>query len=72
LLGYLESDQVQGKFDEQTQTALGAFQVDHELEKTGQVNDETAQALTRALRDYILAHDTQKDKAVDYLLEHAQ
>ncbi|MDK6421601.1 S41 family peptidase, partial [Aerococcus urinae] len=25
LLGYLESDQVQGKFDEQTQTALGAF-----------------------------------------------
>ncbi|MCY3025560.1 MULTISPECIES: S41 family peptidase [Aerococcus] len=72
LLGYLESDQVQGKFDEQTQTALGAFQADHELEKTGQVNDETAQALTRALRDYILAHDTQKDKAVDYLLDHAQ
>lgn len=68
-LGYLKEPKKY--FDEKMEAAVKAFQKDHDLKETGQVEGETTQILTEQIRDYLETHDKQYEKAVEILNEYA-
>lgn len=67
LLGY-QVDRTDGYFDSSTTLAVRAFQEDNDLFETGDIDGETATALTMGLRDIIRdpAHDAQIQAAIEY------
>lgn len=54
-------------FNEQTQTAVEAFQAENDIPSDGVVTGETSTALTEALRTKIEENDLQYNEAVKYL-----
>lgn len=67
-LGYTV-DRTDGYFDSSTVEALRAFQANHDLEVTGQINGLTASALSMAFRDKVRnpAYDGQIQAAIEWL-----
>lgn len=63
-LGYLDNSAVNGHFDAAMTQAVRQFQADHQLERSGQVDAQTATQLTQALKEKITANDTQLEKAI--------
>ena len=61
-LGYNVSDS--NVFDDSTQEAIHSFQEDHDLNVDGTITNDTARALTDALRTKIDENDTQYQEAV--------
>lgn len=61
-LGYNVSDS--NVFDDSTQEAIRSFQEDHDLNVDGTITNDTARALTDALRTKIDENDTQYQEAV--------
>ena len=51
LTGYLESDQLDGEFGQETRRAVRRFQVDEDLPATGEVNDRTYRRLRERAAD---------------------
>lgn len=68
-LGY-DIGEVDNSFDEETQSAVEAFQEENDLPSDGIVSGETARALVDALRELLEDNDTQYNRAVDYLLNN--
>lgn len=56
-------------FDAATERAVRAFQAEHKLSVTGRVNDETRKKLQAEMAKLLEQSDTQKQKAVEVLLE---
>lgn len=63
-LEVLDDANVNGTFDQTTKAAVEQFQNDHQIEATGVVNSQTASELTAALKQKIVANDTQLQQAV--------
>lgn len=68
-LGY-EVTRTDGYFDTTTQTAIRLFQSDNDLDVTGEINSQTATALTMALREKARnpQYDAQIQAAIDWFL----
>lgn len=56
-------------YEATTEEAIKAFQSAHQLSATGKVDEDTAVALTKALRDQLKEQDPQMDAAVKKVLE---
>lgn len=70
-LGELDDTAVTGVFDVTTEQAVKKFQSQNNLSSTnGTVDATTAEALMNALRQKIVANDTQKQAAIKKLVNH--
>lgn len=69
-LGY-SIDRTDGYFSRDTETALKAFQTDHSLDASGELNEETANVLQHAVIDRIRSgeDDQQKQQAIEALFD---
>ncbi|WP_181347282.1 S41 family peptidase [Thalassobacillus sp. CUG 92003] len=69
-LGY-EMERTDGYFDEATQSAVEAFQEDHDLEVTGEVDTKTAGKLEETVMSEVRAeeNDRQMEKALEVLFQ---
>ncbi|WP_444684875.1 S41 family peptidase [Alkalicoccus luteus] len=72
-LGY-ETDRTDGYFDEATEDAVRSFQEDEGLEATGEINEETADAIQERIIESVQdqENDLQYQEALNLLLEQAQ
>lgn len=59
-------------FNDDVQAAVEAFQVDNQLETTGEVTGDTARLLNEAAQEYINENDIQYETALDLLKEIAK
>ncbi|MBD1379033.1 S41 family peptidase [Metabacillus arenae] len=65
-LGYKEMKE-EGFFDESTKSQVKAFQADHKLSASGELNEETIIKLMEALQKMIAENDVQIEKAIEVL-----
>ena len=66
LLGY-KFEEMNNDFDEQLVEHVKAFQKKHKLKETGIITGETTITLFNEFRDYVIANDSQVEKAVEVL-----
>lgn len=64
--------QTKGSFDEATVVAVKAFQADHKLAQTGEVDAKTSTALITALQTKLSENDTQLKKAAAVVLKQGK
>lgn len=65
-LGY-NPGSVDSKYDEDTKTAVEAFQSDNGLDQTGEITGDTTTQLMKSVMELTVENDVQKQAAIDYL-----
>ncbi|RQW21317.1 PDZ domain-containing protein [Bacillus sp. C1-1] len=66
-------DRTDGYFDEQTESAIREFQEEHDLDETGQLDEETAQKIQEEIQAHIrdVENDAQLNRAIELAVEQA-